>query len=65
MEVAGQIAAKTESLGNDGACMQCDPATNVSRTCEPSRSVLGVGIGIGIGIGIINFLAFVFFLFLF
>lgn len=29
MEVVGLISAKTESLGNDGACMQCDPANNV------------------------------------
>lgn len=29
-----QIAAKTEALGNDGACMQCDPAINV-RTYPP------------------------------
>lgn len=26
---AEQIAAKTAALGNDGACMQCDPAINV------------------------------------
>lgn len=30
MEVAGLVAAKTTSLGNDGACMQCDPANKVS-----------------------------------
>lgn len=30
MEVVGLISAKTNSLGNDGACMQCDPANNVS-----------------------------------
>lgn len=30
MHVVGQVSTKTENLGNDGACMQCDPANNVS-----------------------------------
>lgn len=30
MGVAGLISTKSTSLGNDGACMQCDPANNVS-----------------------------------
>lgn len=30
MELAGLISTKTTTLGNNGACMQCDPANNVS-----------------------------------
>ncbi|CAN0404976.1 unnamed protein product, partial [Hapterophycus canaliculatus] len=37
MEVVGLISAKTTSLGNDGACMQCDPANNV---CPPGCQAL-------------------------
>ncbi|CAM9199659.1 unnamed protein product [Ectocarpus sp. 8 AP-2014] len=37
MEVAGLVAAKTTSLGNDGACMQCDPANKV---CPPGCQAL-------------------------
>lgn len=29
MKTVALIAAKTEKLGNDGACMQCDPANKV------------------------------------
>lgn len=29
MATADHIVAKTENLGNDGACMQCDPAHKV------------------------------------
>lgn len=32
MDTVVLIAAKTERLGNDGACMQCDPANKVRRT---------------------------------
>lgn len=34
------ITAKTEALGNDGACMQCDPANNVSES-RPPRKLCG------------------------